>query len=208
MTHAAAAESAPQGQESGPISTVLDRIEETARQDRPSAGEIVDAVGRQSTVTLLLVPALVVVTPLSGVPLLSSICGLSIALISAAGLLGRSHVWLPGFVTRRRVEGRRLSEAVEWLRGPVGWIERRTRRRLPSLVDPPFDRALLALCLICGLAMPVLELVPFTSSFLGGAVALLAISIIVRDGLFASLAFAVIAAVIATPVILFASGGV
>ena len=75
-------------------------------------------------------------------------------------------------------------------------------------MDPPFDRALLALCLICGLAMPVLELVPFTSSFLGGAVALLAISIIVRDGLFASLAFAVIAAVIATPVILFASGGV
>ncbi|SFI89266.1 exopolysaccharide biosynthesis protein [Albimonas pacifica] len=208
MTHAAAADSAPQGPESGPISTVLDRIEETARQEKPSAGEVIDAVGQHSTVTLLLVPALVVVTPLSGVPLLSSICGLTIALISLAGLLGRSHVWLPGFVTRRRIEGRRLSEAVDWLRRPVGWIERRTRRRLPGLVNPPFDRLLLALCLLCGLAMPVLELVPFTSSFLGGAVALLAISIVARDGLFASLAFIVMAAVFATPVILLASGGV
>ncbi len=206
MTHAADAGSAPQGQESGPISTVLDRIEETARQEKPSAGEIVDAVGQQSAATLLLVPALVVVTPLSGVPLLSSICGLSIALISLAGLLGRG-VWLPGFLTRRRVEGKRLSEAVRWLRRPVGWVERHTRRRLPALVNPPFDRLLMGLCLLCGLAMPALELVPFTSSFLGGAVALMAISIIVRDGLFASLAFAVIATVIATPVVLLAGGG-
>ena len=35
----------------------------------------------------------------------------------------------------------------------------------------------------------------------------MAISIIVRDGLFASLAFAVIATVIATPVVLLAGGG-
>ncbi|WP_339950196.1 exopolysaccharide biosynthesis protein [uncultured Albimonas sp.] len=207
MTHAADAGSAPPSGTSGPITTVLDRIEEIARQERPSAGEIVEAVGRRSHVTLLLVPALVVVTPLSGVPLLSSLCGLSIALISLAGLLGRRHVWLPGFLTRQRIEGRRLSEAVDWLRGPVAWIERRTRRRLPRLVNPPFDRLLLGLCLLCGLAMPVLELVPFTSSFLGAAVALLAISIIVRDGLFASLAFAVIALVIATPVVLLTTGG-
>ncbi|MDF2231436.1 exopolysaccharide biosynthesis protein [Albimonas sp. CAU 1670] len=192
---------------SGPISTVLDRLDEAATHDRPSAGEIVEAVGRQSHVTLLLVPALVVMTPLSGIPLLSSVCGLIIALVSLAGLLGRDRIWLPGFVTRRRVDGDRLGEAVAWLRKPVGWIERHTRRRLPRLVSPPADRAILLLCLLCGLAMPALELVPFTSSVLGGAVALLAISLIVRDGLFASLAFAVIALVLAAPVLFFTSGG-
>ena len=202
MTYAADAGSAPRGQGSGPISTVLDRIEETARQERPSAGEIVDAVGQQSTVTLLLVPALVVVTPLSGVPLLSSICGLSIALIAFAGLLGRRNVWLPGFLTRRRVDGKRLSEAVDWLRRPVGWIERHTRRRLPALVNPPFDRLLMGLCLLCGLAMPVLELVPFTSSLMALAVVLMSLTLLVRDGLFALAGYGVIALLLTAAVLL------
>ncbi len=38
--------------------------------------------------------------------------------------------------------------------------------------------------------MPFLELVPFTSSILGGAVTLFSLSLLVRDGLISALAFA------------------
>lgn len=175
-----------------PIGEVLDRLDEAARRDTLSVGDVVAALGDRSMPALLLAPALVVVTPASGVPLLSSICGLSIALIAASALLARPRVWLPRWILNRRTEGRHLREAVAWLRRPAGWVDRRTRPRLPWLFRWPLDRLPLALCLLCGLAMPMLELVPFTSSALGLATALLAISVLVRDGLFASLGIAVV----------------
>ena len=73
------------------------------------------------------------------------------------------------------------------------WLDAHTGKRLSVLVRPPMDRLLHLACVLCGIAMPVLELVPFTSSILGAAVVLLAMTLLVRDGL---LALAVIGAAI------------
>jgi hypothetical protein len=54
-------------------------------------------------------------------------------------------------------------------------------------VQPPLSVLPKLVCVLCGAAMPFLELVPFSSSILASAVVLIGLSILARDGLFALL---------------------
>lgn len=154
---------------------------------RTSVEEVMQTLGTASFTSLLLVPALIVVSPLSGIPTLSTLCGLTIALIAVQMGLGRDHIWLPGWLLRRGMDRRRFLQALGWLDRPAGWIDRVTAERLVWLTRPPFRSLLLAACTLAGAAMPFLELLPFTSSILAGAVVLIALGLLVRDGLAALL---------------------
>lgn len=141
----------------------------------------------------LLVPALIVVTPLSAIPGLSSIIGLSIALIAVQMVFGRDHVWLPDWIMQRRVARQRLDKALSVLDKPAGFVDRLTRQRLSWLVRPPLSWVPQSICMLCGLAMPFLELVPMSSTILGAAVSLFALAIVTADGLIAIFGLAIIA---------------
>lgn len=169
------------------ITDLLGRVRQIADGDRVSVAAITTALGRDSLPPNLMIPALAVVSPLSGVPLFSSICGLLIALISAQMLMGRDRVWLPGFLMRRQVSGARLRNALDWMRRPAAFLDRVTEVRLTPLVRRPMRWVTELICLCCGLAMPFLELVPFTSSLMGVVVSLLAFGMLARDGAFALL---------------------
>ena len=184
------------GSDGAPLSRALDRLE--AEEEGATVGEILDDVGSTSLAFTLLVPAAVVVTPLSGIPGLSSLCGIAIALAAAQMLAGRRHVWLPRFIRDRRLSTERRNQAIEWSRRPLGWLDRATRPRLERLLRRPFIAFLQVATLLCGAAMPLLELVPFTSSILGAAVALLSVAMIARDGLLALAGLVVIAGAVAT----------
>lgn len=169
------------------VDELLLRIRKAATQDEVTVDEIVTATGRASLTALLLVPSLLVVTPLSGIPLFSSLCGLTIVLIAGQLLLGRQCLWLPSWVNRRRISGRRLRGALDWLRKPAGWIDRYNTESLTFLVRQPFITLPRALCVVCGAAMPLFEIVPFTSSILGGVVTILAVAMLARNGLLVAL---------------------
>lgn len=178
----------------GPVMAIVERLDSTTYRDRVTLGHVVEAFGRRSFLPMLMVPALLVLSPLSGIPLFSSLCGLTIALISAQMIWpGRDCLWLPGKMTRRNVRGERAREAVRKLGRAARWLDGHARERFRLLVRPP-GRSLVELaCLLCGLAMPFLEVVPFSSSVLGGAVLLMATGLLTRDGLFALLGLAVMA---------------
>ncbi|WP_306118871.1 MULTISPECIES: exopolysaccharide biosynthesis protein [unclassified Roseitalea] len=170
------------------LTAVLDRAMREADRDQVAVGNIVDAFGRASFVPLILVPALAVVTPLSGIPAFSSFCGITIFLIASQWFVGRDHVWLPQWIMRRHVSGKRLADALETMRPWAARLDRFTRERLRFLFHRPFRFVPPLACALFGLMMPFLELVPFSSSLLGAAVALLSFSMLTRDGLFALIA--------------------
>ncbi|CAM3423731.1 exopolysaccharide biosynthesis protein [Paracoccus nototheniae] len=169
------------------ITAMTDRVRDAADGDTISVAQITGALGRDSLPPNLMIPALAVVSPLSGVPLFSSVCGMLIALISAQMLLGRDHVWLPGFLMRRKLSSSRVLGALDWMRRPAGFLDRITAERLTVLVRRPMRWITQGLCLCCGLVMPFLELIPFTSSLMGVVVSLLAFGMLARDGLFTAL---------------------
>lgn len=180
---------------------IVSRLEEVSDREQVPLQDLVESCGTASFVPALLVPALLVVTPLSGIPLISSICGITIALISAQMLWKRDHLWLPGFVLKRQVPGQRLRGAFHRMRSIAGFVDRYTRDdRFHQLVGRGGRVVPQALCVIAGGLMPVLELVPFTSSILGTAVLCFAVALLTRDGLFVVLGMAIMAMVAVIPI--------
>lgn len=175
------------------IRTILERVRTAGSGPDVHVHDIVEALGPASFGPLILVPAMLVFSPLSGIPGMSTVCGLSIALIAVQWPLGRRHVWLPGWIKRRQLKRDRLSRAIDASSKPLAFLDRITRHRLRWLVFPPVSIVNEAVCLLCGLMMPFLELVPLSSSILGLAVTLMAVSSITRDGVLAALGYGVIA---------------
>ena len=167
------------------VERILDRIDRIADRGELSLRDVVAAFGDRSFVPVMMVPAILVVSPLSGIPVFSSICGISIALVALQMVFGRDHLWLPERLMRQSVAGRRVHMALGRMRGLARWLDQKARDRFRPLVDGPLSKLPQILAALAGLAMPFLELVPFSSSLLGVAVLLFSAGLLARDGLFA-----------------------
>lgn len=187
------------------IQAVAHLADENAAQDRDmTVRHLVQAFGRTSFLPALLLPAMAVVTPLSGIPLLSATCGLMITLIAAQMIAGRAHLWLPDIIMNRRLAARRIRKGTDWMAPVAHWIDDRANPRLQFLTTSPLRRLPEAICFLAGAVMPLLEVVPFSSSVLGAGIAMTAVGFLADDGLFVMIGCAVIAVMFAVPVSLLA----
>lgn len=183
-----------------PVRHVVSRLEAIGDRDRATLGDLVGAFGPTAFTPALMIPAILVMSPLSGIPLFSSLCGLTIVLIAAQRLFGARKLWLPRTLTKRSVSGDRLGDAMRRTRRVADFLDRRTRRgRLEGLLGFAGRATLPLLCLIAGLLMPVLELAPFSSSILGASVLCFSIAMLTRDGLFALFGLPLLALAAAIP---------
>ncbi|MCI5109090.1 MAG: exopolysaccharide biosynthesis protein [Marivita sp.] len=147
-----------------------------------SIQDMLDRVGARSFGAALLVPSLILVSPLSIIPLMPTIGGLVILTISIQAFFGRSHLWLPRILASRRLSGPQLKKAVDYLRKPAGWLDRNSRQRFRFLSRPPMDRIALLAVMVVAATWPFLEILPMFTSVSAGGVALVAFALMVRDG--------------------------
>jgi hypothetical protein len=97
---------------------------------------------------------------------------------------------------KRSLSEKRFDQALGWLQRPAAWVDRLIRPRLAAVTGVAGRQAIAATCLIIGLALPLMDFVPFSAS--GGGTALIAfgLAVIAHDGVLALLAFAATAAVL------------
>lgn len=189
---------APNG---NPVGDILDRLRSMQQQPHITVGDLLRSFGAASFVPALMVPALIVVSPLSGIFFLPTICGLTMALIAAQMLIGRAYPWLPGIILARGLSGDRIGRMVARLDGWGKWVDRRTRPRLMVFARWPLSLLAPLGCFVSGLSMPFLELVPFSSSILGAAIVCFSVSILSRDGVFLLAGLGLIAGAALIPVL-------
>ncbi len=185
------------------VTNIVDRLDGVAGDGPVAVADIVGAFGASAFLPVMMVPALLVISPLSGIPLFSSLCGLTIALVAGQMLAGRRRLWLPQVLQRRRIEGARLHDGARRLRRLADWIDRHAHGRLPALVGRGANVPVLLACLLAGLSMPFLEVVPFSSSVLGLAVLLFCTGLLSGDGLFVIAGLVVLCVALAIPVTVF-----
>ncbi len=181
------------------LNAILRTLQEAGASDRVSIGDLTDALGSRSFGPLLLVPSLILITPLSGIPGAPTTGAIVIVLVAVQMLLGKGTVWLPDFVRNRTLRRKRVQTIAKSLQPAARVIDRLTGRRMAFLTHRPFNLLLVVPCIALALAMPPLEFVPMSSTILAAGIFVLALALTAQDGLlgFASLAVTTTAVLLA-----------
>lgn len=149
---------------------------------RVSVADVLSRVGGRSFPAVILVPAIVLVSPVSGIPGTPTLGALIVLLITAQALVGRKHLWLPRVLRDRSIEAARMTKAIEWLSKPAAWMDRHSHNRLRILTNGPTRLVAYAATAVMAASWPLLELLPFVTSFSAGAMAMIMYGLMVRDG--------------------------
>lgn len=173
---------------------LLDHIATTTeRQERVSLELVVHAIGQRSFAPLLLLVGIILFSPLSGIPGVPTTMAVLVLLVAVQLLLGRRHFWLPQWLLRRSITKGKLLRALKWLQKPARFIDRWLQPRLVLLVGRTGTYVIAAICAVIALALPAMEIVPFSATIAGMALTAFGLALVAHDGALALFAFAVTA---------------
>jgi len=182
------------------VDDVLAELDDlAANRSEVCISDVLDDFGKRSFGPFIMLPALLEISPVGGIPGVPTILAAIVALVAVQLLWGRDHVWMPQFVQKRGVSGKKLHKAVGKLRGISHWLDEHSHGRLETLVEGVWIKVAALLIIALCFTVPPLELVPFASTLPMAAIAAFGLALTVRDGLFmlVALIVSVIAAVLA-----------
>jgi hypothetical protein len=174
--------------EAGRLQALFDAVVSAGGGDRVTVEDALDAVGQSSFGALILVPALVLVSPLSGIPGLPTALGLVIFLVCVQYLVGRDRVWLPARLRRAGLSRARLAKAFRSVHPFVRLLDRLVKPRLTFLINRLTVTVFAGICASLALTFPPLEALPFVATTTASMIALYGFAILARDGFIAILA--------------------
>jgi hypothetical protein len=168
----------------GMLTPIVDEVDRHAKAGDPiSIDTIRQIAGQRAAGPLLLLPALMAMSPITVIPGLATLIGLNTVLVAGQMALGHEQIWLPGWLRRLHLAPTHAKRLVKFLK-PVGKVaDEVARPRLRFLTSWPLRRIGAAACTVIGLAMPLTEVIPFTATWVGALIATYALAITARDGL-------------------------
>ncbi len=181
------------------LQQLLEHIAITARnQERVSLDLVLRAVGRRSFAPVLLLVGIILFSPLSGIPGLPTTMAILVLLVTIQLLLGRHHFWLPQWMLQRSISKQKLLTALHWLEKPAAFIDNWLKPRLRFLVRRTGTFVIALICTLIALALPVMEVVPFSATIAGIALAAFGLALVAHDGVLALAAFCLTATTLVT----------
>lgn len=168
----------------GPLAPIIKEVEKHAEAGEPVTIDVIkQATGTRAAGPMLLVPALIAMSPLTVIPGVPSLIGLNTVLVAGQLALGRKQIWLPKWLRHRKLKASHGQRLLKFLK-PVGKVaDRVAKPRLRFLTSWPMRRLGAAVCVLIGLVMPVTEVIPFSSTWVGATIATYALAITARDGM-------------------------
>ena len=165
------------------VGAILDCLDERAdAAEHVSVADIIGSFGKRTFGPAMMLPALVELTPIGAIPGVPTFLAAIIVLVALQKLLGRSSIWLPGFIGNRCVSSEKLRGAIAKLRRLAGFTDRHFHGRLQWLTRAPFSLMAAAIVVLLAATVPFLEVLPFASSGPMLAIAMFGLAILVRDG--------------------------
>ncbi len=184
------------------LTDILDALDTLGRaRSEVSVSDARERFGERSAGPFLLLPALLEVSPIGGIPGLPTVLALVITLFAVQLVMGRKHLWLPGWLERRHVSGDKLAKAASTLRRPAAFVDRFLKPRWRALTGRQMRRLIGLTCIALCATVPFLEIIPFASTVPMAAIILFGLAITVRDGLIAVLGLLTSLGAVATLVV-------
>jgi len=184
------------------VEGVLTAWEQEVEEGTSDVGSILRAAGSRAAGPLLFLPALVMVSPIGAVPGVPLFLCTLIILVAAQVVAGRSSLWLPSVLIKRRIPEKKVVEVVEWLRPHAARADRYLGQRLTGLASAPVTRVIAGLCVLLALLVYPLTLLPLAVALPGSAIMFLSLGLLTRDGVVTLVGLAVAAAAFCTAVYL------
>ncbi|MFN7103727.1 MAG: exopolysaccharide biosynthesis protein [Pseudorhizobium sp.] len=171
------------------LTQLVDKLADLGRiHDNVSVLQIRERIGERSFGPFLVVPSLIELSPVGGIPGVPTAIAAIVGLIAVQIAIGMKHMWLPDFIEHRAIPGQTLQRGLDFLRPAARWIDRILRPRLRWITRTPARQVVAVLCLLLAATVPPLEVLPFASSLPMGAIALFGLALMVRDGVVALVA--------------------
>lgn len=176
----------------GDLEDLATRLADLGRSSsKISVHQIREETGERSFGPFLLIPAIIELSPIGGIPGVPTVIAAVIALFALQILLGRKHFWLPQFIERLAMDGERFANAMDSVKTAARYVDTVVRARMTWATRSPWVRGIAAMVIALAATVPPLEIIPFASSLPMSAVALFGLALIARDGLVASVAMLV-----------------
>ena len=188
-----------------PIDDIASQLDEVTQNGDATFGDVISKFGRTAFSTVLLMSALVLASPLSGVPFASTVFGMLIFVIAGQAAIGTQTVWLPDFLMRKTVTADRVAKLQSTLHRFGTFFDKFRRARLRGVVGRAGQHVLFGICAVAGVFLPVLEFVPFSSSIAGAGIALTMLGVIGRDGLFVLFGLPLVGGALSMPFFVYSS---
>lgn len=189
------------------VGDVLDKLRELADEGDVQIGHATEAFGSRSYGPFLVIVPLIDISPVGGIPGLPTAMALVVFLIAIQIVLGRKHLWLPGFIAKRTVSADKVRKVADKTRGVANFLDRWFHGRLPALTQGPFVRAAGVAIILMTFAVPPLELLPFATTAPMVAILAFGLALMVRDGVLMIIATVLAAGAVAVGFGLWGSGG-
>lgn len=175
------------------LTGLLASIRPHEHEESITLGEILARIGQRSFAATLLVIGLLMVSPLSAIPFLPSLVTVMILLIAGQAIIGRHHLWLPRFLTERRISADKVRRALDTLVRPAAWIDRHRSGRWVVLTQWPIASLAYLVIIAVALTWPPLSFVPFSTTLSAVGISLLAAGQTLRDGIFVLMGYGYLA---------------
>ena len=157
---------------------LLRRLADDGGEAGLTLGEIRDRLDERAYGLLILLLSLPCLVPgLYGVP---QVVGLVIIMVAAQLLIGREEPWLPRRVLNLRARGKWLRAMADFAEARLSWVDRLSRPRLLMFATGVGERMVGLFMILATLTI----VLPMTNTIPSVALALLAVGLIQRDGLF------------------------
>jgi len=171
-------------QPDGAVETLLDRLHGEADGRDISLGHIVDTIGSRGTGPLLVVPALIAVSPVAAIPGLPTLLAVLIAVFAAQILIGKQRIWVPAAVRAREIDADTVKQTANRLHPVADVMDRFLARRLTWAASKTATRIAAAAVIVLCCLVPPLELLPGAVVPPMLAIALIGLAMMVNDGVF------------------------
>jgi len=160
------------------LAHLLRRLADDGAGSGLTVDEIRDRLDERAYGLLVLILAIPCLVPgLYGVP---QVVGLAILILAFQLLLGREEPWLPRWFLNLRARASWLEGMADFTEKRLGWLERLSRPRLRAFSVGPGERFAAIFMILSTLTI----VLPMTNTIPSVALALLAVGLIQRDGLF------------------------
>ena len=171
-------------QAEGLVDVVEETQDEVQGEGNVTVGELLDSIENRGFGPLLLVPALVSLSPLGGIPGISIVTGSVIILIAVQMLFFSGHPWIPKRLEEFEFSKEKYDDGVKKSKPWLKWVDRFIHKRWPFLTTGVMHYVLAVLMICISLTYFPLAFVPLGVALPGLANSIIAVGITARDGVF------------------------